>query len=248
MTKIHSKNASPLDHQGALKAIEYARRALRNGDRLAVRRWAEQAALLDPFLEDPWLYLAAIASPRASLAYLHKALEINPTSQRAQKGIAWALGRLETGYLKFDQQDTTLETSITSLSPAATNPEIENSYSTEISSEEDGDQDLIRYPLSSEVFRISSDRQKTRKQRPITPFLIWYAFGTIFIAIAFLTAALSPFFSQLWSDLSSNLDPIIKNTSELLWEIPAAIGLKSAAATPTQQIPIEAAYELPSSQ
>jgi LysM repeat protein len=38
--------------------------------------------------------LAACSGPRASLAYLQRALEINPASQRARKGIHWARKRL----------------------------------------------------------------------------------------------------------------------------------------------------------
>jgi lipoprotein-anchoring transpeptidase ErfK/SrfK len=47
-----------------------------------------------PELEDGWLLLAAVASPRASVSYLQRALEINPSSQRARAGMHWALQRL----------------------------------------------------------------------------------------------------------------------------------------------------------
>jgi lipoprotein-anchoring transpeptidase ErfK/SrfK len=77
-------------------ALHQAQLALKKGDRRAARRWAEQAAALSPHLEEPWLLLAAIASPRASVAYLKHALEINPQSQRARKGIHWAVQRWRT--------------------------------------------------------------------------------------------------------------------------------------------------------
>lgn len=79
----------------AQKAIQNAREALRRGDRSAARRWAEQAAKLAPQLEDPWLILASVASPRASLAFIERALQINPDSPRARKGMQWALKRLQ---------------------------------------------------------------------------------------------------------------------------------------------------------
>ena len=44
-------------------------------------------------MEDPWLILAAVAKPRASIAYLEKALEINPDSPRALAGLQWARQR-----------------------------------------------------------------------------------------------------------------------------------------------------------
>jgi lipoprotein-anchoring transpeptidase ErfK/SrfK len=50
---------------------------------------------LAPQLEDPWLILAAVASPRASMSYIKRALQINPDSPRARKGMQWALKRLQ---------------------------------------------------------------------------------------------------------------------------------------------------------
>jgi lipoprotein-anchoring transpeptidase ErfK/SrfK len=79
----------------AQKAIQNAREALRDGERSTARRWAEQAAKLAPQLEDPWLILAAVANPRASVAFIERALKINPDSPRARKGMQWALSRLQ---------------------------------------------------------------------------------------------------------------------------------------------------------
>jgi lipoprotein-anchoring transpeptidase ErfK/SrfK len=73
-----------------------AYRALRRGDRRAARRLAEQAAALTPDQEEPWLVLAAVASPEASLEYLNQALKINPQSQRARQGMHWAIQRLRS--------------------------------------------------------------------------------------------------------------------------------------------------------
>lgn len=79
----------------AQKSLQNAREALRSGDRNAARRWAEQAARLAPQMEDPWLILAAVASPKASVAFIERALKINPDSPRARKGMQWALKRLQ---------------------------------------------------------------------------------------------------------------------------------------------------------
>jgi lipoprotein-anchoring transpeptidase ErfK/SrfK len=75
-------------------AVQKARQALRDGDRSQARRWAERAAELAPQMEDPWLVLAAVASPRASLEYVQRALKINPESDRARRGLEWAMQRL----------------------------------------------------------------------------------------------------------------------------------------------------------
>jgi hypothetical protein len=78
----------------ARQAVQNARQALERGDPEEARRWAELAASLAPDWEQPWLILAAVASPHASLSYLRKALAINPESQSAQRGMQWALERL----------------------------------------------------------------------------------------------------------------------------------------------------------
>ena len=78
----------------ARQALLQAKTALQNKDHLAARRWAYLAANLSPDLEDVWLFLAALADPHASHAYLKRALEINPSSQRARKGMHWNARRL----------------------------------------------------------------------------------------------------------------------------------------------------------
>jgi lipoprotein-anchoring transpeptidase ErfK/SrfK len=82
------------DPESARKIILNAQQAMQRGDRQAARGWAEQAVALDPDSEEPWLFLAALASPRASINYLDRALKINPNSMRARKGMHWAVERL----------------------------------------------------------------------------------------------------------------------------------------------------------
>jgi len=84
------------DRNEALKAVRAAREYLQRGDKHNARRMAELAASLAPDMEEPWLILAAVASPRASIAYLEEALKINPNSHRAHEGMRWANQRLST--------------------------------------------------------------------------------------------------------------------------------------------------------
>ena len=83
--------------QEARNAIEKARLALGAGDRRQARIWAERAAKLAPRLEDPWLILAAIAGPRDGVEYIRKALQVNPESPRAQRGMEWVMQHLNEG-------------------------------------------------------------------------------------------------------------------------------------------------------
>jgi lipoprotein-anchoring transpeptidase ErfK/SrfK len=104
----------------AQKAIQNAREALRHGNRGAARRWAEQAAKLAPQLEDPWLILASVASPRASVAFIEKALQINPESPRAHKGMQWALKRLQevpSEQIKIDETTKQVKAAKRSIPP-----------------------------------------------------------------------------------------------------------------------------------
>jgi peptide/nickel transport system permease protein len=81
-------------HESARKVLLNAQQAMQRGERQAARSWTQQAIALDPDSEEPWLFLAALASPHASVNYLERALKINPGSQRAQKGMQWAEERL----------------------------------------------------------------------------------------------------------------------------------------------------------
>ncbi|HEX7974498.1 MAG TPA: L,D-transpeptidase family protein [Anaerolineales bacterium] len=78
----------------ALDHLVKARLALGQGKRQESRLWAERAAALAPQLEEPWLILAALARPASSVAYLKRALAINPASPRARQGMHWAIQRL----------------------------------------------------------------------------------------------------------------------------------------------------------
>jgi lipoprotein-anchoring transpeptidase ErfK/SrfK len=82
-----------------------AQQALQRGDRRVARRLAEKAAALAPDSEEPWLILAAVASPHASVKYLEQALRINPQSQRANKGMQWAVERLRQEQLENSGKD-----------------------------------------------------------------------------------------------------------------------------------------------
>jgi lipoprotein-anchoring transpeptidase ErfK/SrfK len=90
------------------RAIQRAYQALKRGDRRLARRWAERAASLAPKQEEPWLIMAALASPRASLEYLKHALEANPESARARKGMHWAIQRYRVAPPQSSRQGTNI--------------------------------------------------------------------------------------------------------------------------------------------
>ena len=79
--------------EAAYELLKSAKEALKKGDIQHARRLALKAVNLAPNQEEPWLYLASVSSPEASISYLKKALEINPTSKQAKKGMHWAIQR-----------------------------------------------------------------------------------------------------------------------------------------------------------
>lgn len=82
-------------------AVQQASAAFHRGDRRAARQWAQLAISLAPYNEEPWLILAAISTPQASMGYIRQALNLNPQSERALRAWRWAQGRLAH---QIDQQ------------------------------------------------------------------------------------------------------------------------------------------------
>jgi lipoprotein-anchoring transpeptidase ErfK/SrfK len=95
---------------GIIKARELvvkAREALRHGEKATARQLGEQAALLAPEVEDVWLVLAASdPDPRQALTHARKALQINPQSMRARRGVEWAVGRLNQAQTQAEPKRT----------------------------------------------------------------------------------------------------------------------------------------------
>jgi len=103
------------------KTLRAAHEALSRGDKIEARRQARLATKLAPDNEEPWLYLAATADTKAGLAYLARALEINPRSRRAKKAIRWMIRRLPARERKNALRAAKLP-SIQLLPPEVLNP------------------------------------------------------------------------------------------------------------------------------
>jgi len=103
--------------QQAQIAVHQARQALSAGDRRLARQLAERAAQLAPQLEDPWLVLAAVAGPRQGLEYIQKALEVDPDSLRARRGLQWILQNLQTPDGQLSDTQKTRAAALSSTQP-----------------------------------------------------------------------------------------------------------------------------------
>ncbi|MDO9547183.1 MAG: L,D-transpeptidase [Pelolinea sp.] len=87
-------------HEKALLSLDKARTALHDHDVETAREHALIAIKQEADLEEAWLILSSISDPKDSIEYLNRALEINPQSQKARKGMRWAVNRL-----RKDQQE-----------------------------------------------------------------------------------------------------------------------------------------------
>jgi lipoprotein-anchoring transpeptidase ErfK/SrfK len=86
--------------QSAAEALHNSQQAQLKGDKRAARRYAEEAVRQAPDWEDTWLMLAALAEPRASVAYIEQALKINPQSEPARQARQWAAARVQEQHSK----------------------------------------------------------------------------------------------------------------------------------------------------
>ena len=103
----------------AREFIAKAREALKNGDKETARDLGEKAALLAPDMEDAWLVLtAADSNPEDALAYAQKALELNPSSLRARKGVEWAMERLKQAQANPEASVASVYDEVPAASPA----------------------------------------------------------------------------------------------------------------------------------
>jgi lipoprotein-anchoring transpeptidase ErfK/SrfK len=158
------------------RAVAKAREALRIGDRAEALVWAERAAELAPGTEDPWLLLTALASPQDGLEYAKKALEINPDSPRARKGLDWALEQLG--------QKPAART------PARLNTPQNNPFSS----------GQLPRPASSDAPHPQPASQRTNRKRrsPVFPALL-FLLGCIVVAFAAWSASTSPVLASILS-------------------------------------------------
>lgn len=104
---------SDSDQLQVRSALNQAWTAVEKNDRMEARRWAVHALGIAPNNETAWLILATVACPKASVGYLQKALQINPKSDRARKGMNWALRRVQKQSNQIDPSvviASTLET------------------------------------------------------------------------------------------------------------------------------------------
>jgi len=201
-------------------AAQKSRLALQRADRRQARRYAEQAAALDPQNEDAWLLLGALASPKASVDYLERALKVNPASQRARKGLEWAQERLK------DSQTDTVDhpSAAASRSPARQGARIA--------------------AVQTQKRTANSIPVAARPRRTQVPFLFYYAIATIAVSVLLFAVSLIPYYPEMVAYFSLDLffqAPVPATVAAYLPAIPA-----NASQTPDRSPEAAAAAASPS--
>ena len=208
-------------------AVQQAREALRNDDRSTARKLAEQAAALAPKMEDPWLILAALASPRASLDYVQKALKLDPNSPRAQRAMQWAMQRLN---------DPQVQPATSAGSPT---PESSNSQPESSSSQEPSSDTLAGLPKSSS----SEKRVALRKSGRTSVFpILLLVLGVLVCALAAWSASSSPVVASILSQ------PAVEPTQPLTWAQVSLPKPTYTPAAPSSQMVFQQATATPAPQ
>lgn len=110
------------ESEPSYSALAKAKIAYKKGEIQVAYSWAEKATQLNPQWEDAWLWLAAVSEPVQSIEFLNQALQINPSSERARRGMHWSIQRLRKEVLAqsaYSEKHATTQSAIInqSLSP-----------------------------------------------------------------------------------------------------------------------------------
>lgn len=183
-------------------ALVNARAALQSNNKMEARRWASHAAKLDANCEEAWLIMGAVSSPSASLAFIQRALEIDPHSERAIKGMQWALKRLQEqpidpdetprGVTKRDTQPIRLnkpDSQNIASKPAFTVPVSEPSTNqSEVSKKSTNPIDALRTDQPADDAKKTAEKKaKTKKPKRKFP---WVLFTILLLLLALLAVVI----------------------------------------------------------
>lgn len=108
-----------MSKESYLSLIEFAKRALRKGDRAKARKLAQYIVSQYPEGLEGLLILGGLVKPQESLVYLNKAYEIAPDDPRVKEALAWARARVKAAAFTPDQEKTA-EIRVAPLSPQPT--------------------------------------------------------------------------------------------------------------------------------
>ena len=95
-------------NQEAKTAINFAVKAMQNGDKKSADHYARKAAAIDPNLEYAWLILAEVSSLKERAWYLEQAIRINPGRASSHDNLRATLDKI---HLKVSQESA-LEPSV----------------------------------------------------------------------------------------------------------------------------------------
>ena len=182
----------------AQQLVKEAYQALRKNDRTEAQRLALNAAQLAPGLEDPYLILAALSTPEEAVEFLKKALAANPGSQRARKGMSWAVQRLRSSHppSSADSTPIAMPSAQVPIEPVLAAPTT-SAYSAATATV------AARKPIIPPVTKsVKNSQRRTR------PFLVWAAALVGVVVLVGLVWAAWPFISPVFAHNDSAPRPV----------------------------------------
>lgn len=99
--------------------LEKAQSALKAGDKKEAREWARKVLKISPDHEDAYLILAATSTPKESVKYLTRVLELNPQNQKARSGMRWAIEQMKEEEIQKKQNNAKEDTAELKVKPSS---------------------------------------------------------------------------------------------------------------------------------
>ncbi|HVP20877.1 MAG TPA: L,D-transpeptidase family protein [Anaerolineaceae bacterium] len=195
---------NPQAHQ----LIVQAYRAVRLGHNAVARQLAESAASLAPNLEEPYLLLAAISDPRTAMGYLKKALEINPSSQRARNGMQWAIQKLRSSQQPQGPAEM--------VPPAPANTPAIPASPEPVQAAEIPTVPVTISPVQSLDPKVHPDRAPAARMQPAAkkavaikrrPFILWATTAVVLVCLVALAWVAWPFIMPVFARSNSAARP-----------------------------------------
>ena len=99
--------------------LEKAQSALKAGNKKEAANWANKVLKLSPENVDAYLVLAATSTPKESLRYLTRVLELDPKNQKARRGMSWAVKQMNEEKAEKAREKSNEDTKKVKVQPAS---------------------------------------------------------------------------------------------------------------------------------
>lgn len=190
----------------AYEYLDHAQKALRAGNKILAKEYCDLAENTAPDLEEVWLLKATLSEPAESVTCLQKALEINPNSERARKGMLWAQERMSALGITTESDDQVAVEPVQEISPEVTETvESLDKNPFKVGTPEDVQVSDENASQTQEMAAVAANEEKSVLEKTAIPWTRkWLTPLSIVILLVLL--ALATFYQ---SNLIQALDPMV---------------------------------------